>query len=83
MINPPEANKYGYWINEKLPPTAEEWFKGAKQHTGSWWKDWIEWLKPHLGPQVGPREVGKAVKGRARIIEPAPGSYARQRAEGR
>jgi polyhydroxyalkanoate synthase len=83
MINPPDANKYGYWTNEKLPATAEEWFKGAKQHQGSWWKDWIDWLKPHLGPQVAAREVGKAVKGRARVIEPAPGSYARQRADGR
>ncbi len=82
MINPPEANKYGYWTNEKLPATAEEWFKGAKQHPGSWWKDWIDWLQPYLGPQVAAREVGKAVgKARARVIETAPGSYARQRAD--
>jgi polyhydroxyalkanoate synthase len=82
MINPPEANKYFYWTNEKLPATAEEWLKGAKQHPGSWWKDWVDWLKPHLGPQVAAREVGKAgVKGRARVIEAAPGSYARQRAD--
>jgi polyhydroxyalkanoate synthase subunit PhaC len=82
MINPPEANKYGYWTNEKLPATAEEWFKGAKQHPGSWWKDWIDWLQPYLGPQVAAREVGKAVgKTRARAIEAAPGSYARQRAD--
>jgi polyhydroxyalkanoate synthase len=84
MVNPPEANKYSYWTNEKLPATAEEWFKGAKQHPGSWWKDWIEWLKPHLGPQVAAREVGKADgKGRARVIEAAPGSYARERADAR
>jgi polyhydroxyalkanoate synthase len=82
MINPPEANKYGYWTNEKLPATAEEWFKGAKQHPGSWWKDWIDWLQPYLGPQVAAREVGKTVgKTRARVIEAAPGSYARQRAD--
>jgi poly[(R)-3-hydroxyalkanoate] polymerase subunit PhaC len=83
MINPPDANKYGYWINEKLPATAEEWFEGAKQHQGSWWKDWVEWLKPHLGSQVPAREVAKPVKGRARVFEAAPGSYARQRADGR
>src|SRR5438876_3168033 len=82
MINPPAAKKYGYWTNEKLPATAEEWFKGAKQHPGSWWKDWIDWLQPYLGPQVAAREVGKAVgKTRARVIEAAPGSYARQRAD--
>ncbi|MDR2880619.1 MAG: class I poly(R)-hydroxyalkanoic acid synthase, partial [Azoarcus sp.] len=28
VVNPPAANKYGYWINpaDKLPPTADEWF---------------------------------------------------------
>ena len=82
MINPPEANKYGYWTNDKLPATADEWFNGAKQHQGSWWKDWLVWLQPHLGPQVAAREVGKAGgRARARVIEAAPGSYARQRAD--
>jgi polyhydroxyalkanoate synthase len=84
MINPPDANKYGYWTNEKLPPTADEWFESAKQHQGSWWHDWVEWLKAHSGVPVVAREVGKALgKGRPRVIEPAPGSYARQRADGR
>jgi len=62
--------------------TADEWFNGAKQHQGSWWKDWLVWLQPHLGPQVAAREVGKAGgRARARVIEAAPGSYARQRAD--
>ena len=82
MINPPDANKYGYWTNEKLPPTADAWFESASQHQGSWWRDWMDWLKPLSGPQVAAREVGKAVgKGRPRIIEAAPGSYARRRAD--
>ena len=84
MINPPAANKYGYWTNEKLPATADEWFKGAKQHAGSWWNDWLAWLKPQLGAQVAAREVGKGGgRGRSRVIEPAPGSYARQRVDAR
>ena len=81
MINPPAADKYGYWTNDKLPATADEWFKGAKQHRGSWWTDWLSWLGPHLGAQVPAREVGKG-RVRLRAIEPAPGSYARQRADG-
>ena len=84
MINPPEASKYGYWTNEKLPATAEAWFEGAKQHEGSWWTDWYEWLRPALGAEVAAREIGKAsAKGRLRPLEPAPGSYARQRADPR
>ena len=83
MINPPAANKYGYWTNDKLPASAEEWFKGAQQHQGSWWNDWLAWLGPYLGPPVSSREVGKGGRGRLRALEPAPGSYARQRAESR
>ncbi len=82
MINPPAANKYGYWTNEKLPAAADEWFKGATQHEGSWWADWLAWLKPHLGPQVPPREPGKnAAKTKVKVIEAAPGSYARLRTD--
>jgi polyhydroxyalkanoate synthase len=84
MINPPAAKKYGYWTNEKRPKTAEAWLEGAKQHDGSWWTDWYEWLRPSLGPEVAAREVGKGSgKGRLRPLEPAPGSYARQRADAR
>jgi polyhydroxyalkanoate synthase len=82
MVNPPAANKYGYWTNEKLPGSAEGWFEGAKQHEGSWWTDWLDWLEPYLGGQVAAREVGKGSgKNRSRALEPAPGTYARQRAD--
>jgi polyhydroxyalkanoate synthase subunit PhaC len=76
MINPPAANKYGYWTNRKLPDSPESWFEGAKQHDGSWWTDWREWLGDKLGPQVAPRVPGK---GKLKVIEPAPGSYAKLR----
>ena len=82
MVNPPAANKYGFWTNEKLPATPDAWFASAKQHEGSWWNDWLTWLKPQLGPQVAARVPGKGgAKGRLKIIEPAPGSYARLRAD--
>jgi len=84
MINPPAAKKYGYWTNEALPADAEKWLKGAKQHEGSWWDDWLAWLGPNLGAQVPAREPGRsagrsAAKSGLRVIEPAPGSYARLR----
>ena len=84
MINPPAAQKYGYWTNDKLPAKPDAWLKDARQHEGSWWPNWIDWLKPYLGPQVAARVVGKADgKNRLKVIEPAPGSYARQRADSR
>ena len=84
MVNPPAANKYGYWTNDKLPADAGEWCAGAKQHPGSWWNDWLAWVKPHLGAQVAAREPGiGSGKTRRKVIEAAPGSYARQRADPR
>jgi polyhydroxyalkanoate synthase len=80
MVNPPSANKYGYWTNEKLPAEPDVWFEGAKQNEGSWWTDWRRWVEPELGREVPARVPGK---GKLKVIEPAPGSYARVRADGR
>jgi poly[(R)-3-hydroxyalkanoate] polymerase subunit PhaC len=80
MINPPAANKYGYWINEKLPTDADDWLAGAAQHEGSWWPDWAKWLAAHRGKEVAARVPGK---GKLKVIEPAPGTYARIRADGK
>jgi polyhydroxyalkanoate synthase len=79
MINPPAANKYGYWTNDASAASADEWFAGAEQHDGSWWNDWREWIAPFLGREVPPRVPGK---GKLPVIEAAPGSYARLRADG-
>jgi len=78
VINPPSKNKRSYWTHEKLPKTFDEWFKGAKEHPGSWWTDWAAWLKPHAGKQVAaPKSYGK---GKYKAIEPAPGRYVKAKA---
>jgi polyhydroxyalkanoate synthase len=74
MINPPVANKYGYWTNEKLPASADAWLEGAAQHEGSWWTDWRQWLSAHLGREVAPRVPGR---GKLKVLGDAPGSYVR------
>jgi polyhydroxyalkanoate synthase len=79
MVNPPAANKYGFWTNTTLADDAETWLEGADQHQGSWWTDWMKWIGPHLGREVAARPPGK---GRLKVIEAAPGSYARLRADG-
>jgi len=80
MINPPAANKYGYWTSDRLPESADEWLADAKQQDGSWWPHWRAWLAPNLGAQVPARAIGK---GKLRAIEAAPGTYARIRADGK
>src|SRR5664279_4461400 len=37
IVNPPSANKYGYWTNDKFPDAAQAWLASATQHPGSWW----------------------------------------------
>jgi polyhydroxyalkanoate synthase subunit PhaC len=76
MINPPIANKYGYWTNDELPATPDEWLAGARQHDGSWWIDWRDWLNDYAGPQVAARVPGK---GKLKVLEAAPGGYVKQR----
>ena len=79
VINPPSKNKRSYWTNDKLPATFEQWQAGAKEHPGSWWTDWSQWLKAHTGKQVpAPKTYGKGAKYKA--MEPAPGSYVKAKA---
>jgi polyhydroxyalkanoate synthase len=78
MVNPPAANKYGFWTNDKLPATPDAWFAGAKQHEGSWWPNWRQWVTPYLGREVPARVPGK---GKLKVIEAAPGTYVRIRAD--
>jgi polyhydroxyalkanoate synthase len=76
IINPPAANKYGYWTNKKLPEQSDEWLSSATQHAGSWWTDWAQWVGGHAGAQVAPRIPGK---GKYKALEDAPGSYVKRR----
>jgi len=76
-LSAPSANRHGYWLNEKTPASADEWFAGATKHEGSWWPAWESWLKKTAGgKQVNARVVGS---GDLKPIEPAPGSYVRMR----
>jgi polyhydroxyalkanoate synthase len=77
VINPPSANKYGYWINEKLSAGPETWLEAATYHQGSWWTDWAAWIASHGGGQVPSRDPGS---GELAAIESAPGSYVKVRA---
>jgi len=78
VVNPPAANKYNFWTNDKLPAEPDEWVAGAKEHAGSWWTDWIKWLGAFSGKQVPARAPGKG--GKLKAIEDAPGSYVKAKA---
>jgi polyhydroxyalkanoate synthase len=72
VINPPgDKMKYQYWTNDKKTATLEAWFESAKEHPGSWWPHYAQWLAGHSGSKVPARTPGA----RLGIIEDAPGSY--------
>jgi polyhydroxyalkanoate synthase len=73
VVNPPAKQKYQYWTGG--PPGGsdlDEWLKTATEHPGSWWPDWLEWLKAIDAATVPAREIGG---GKLKAIEDAPGSY--------
>ena len=77
-INPASKNKRSYWVNDEVGADADKWFAQAKEIPGSWWPEWMKWLKPHAGKMVPARK--KLGGGLRKPIEPAPGRYARERA---
>jgi polyhydroxyalkanoate synthase len=74
VVNPPDKMKYQYWTaNKAAADTLDEWIGMAKEHPGSWWPYWMEWLTKHAGDWTIPREPGEKLG----AIEAAPGSYVR------
>jgi len=78
IVNPPQANKYGYRTIAKLPDDCQAWADTADVKTGSWWPEWQRWIRQKAGKQVPARIPGD---GALAVIEPAPGSYVRVRCD--
>jgi polyhydroxyalkanoate synthase len=76
IVNPPAANKYWFWTNERLRDSADEWFASADKQEGSWWTDWGKWIAEFGGEKVLARVPGE---GGLKVIEDAPGTYASYR----
>lgn len=69
VINPPAANKHGYWTSSGQPEDANAWLADATRNEGSWWPHWISWLDSNgSGKRVPARQPENG-------IEPAPGRY--------
>jgi polyhydroxyalkanoate synthase len=78
VVNPPEARKYKYWSNDAASDTLENWLKTAKEHEGSWWPDWADWITTRSGAKVSAPVPGD---GKLDALEDAPGSYVRVKSE--
>jgi polyhydroxyalkanoate synthase len=70
----PHSQKQHYWTAERLPKKSDDWFEGAKKQEGCWWDEWRQWLGAFEGGKVPARSIPKN-----RILEEAPGSYAKSK----
>jgi polyhydroxyalkanoate synthase len=71
IINPPSKGR-GYWTNEQPGASADQWLAGATRQEGSWWTDWVGWLRPRAGELGAPPALGSEAHP---PIMPAPGAY--------
>jgi len=77
VVNPPDQKKYQYWTGAKpVGADLDKWLAKAKEHPGSWWPDWLTWIKKQDSAQVKARKPGD---GKLKPIEDAPGSYVQVR----
>src|SRR5215471_3608859 len=78
VVNPPAKTKYQYWTGDT--PHGEDvegWLRNATEHPGSWWPDWLAWIKGQDAEEVEARTPGGG--GKLAPIEDAPGSYVKLR----
>ncbi|MDO9127503.1 alpha/beta fold hydrolase [Parvibaculum sp.] len=73
ILNPPGNPKAKYFVNDKLPSTADEWAAGASEVNGSWWERWAKWLGERSGEmQPASKKLGSR---KYKPLDPAPGTY--------
>lgn len=82
VVNPPLKKKYGYMTGGEIIDDGENidhWKNTAKDHEGSWWPYWDEWVRNLNGDQVKARKIGNT---KYKPIEPAPGTYVKAQSLG-
>lgn len=70
VVSPPKRK---YWAGEAhRSDHAEQWKAQAAENQGSWWSDWMEWLKPRCGDLVDARAAASEA---FPSLASAPGTY--------
>jgi polyhydroxyalkanoate synthase subunit PhaC len=78
VINPASKNKRSYWLSAKRCDDPAAWLASAEEKPGSWWNDWIAWLKPWAEDQLPARtQLGSNLYPPG---ESAPGRYVKAKA---
>lgn len=70
VVKPPKRT---YRVDEAhRSETAADWLARAPSREGSWWEDWMDWLKPRAGALVDARQTATE---RFPALAAAPGTY--------
>ena len=78
VVNPASKNKRSYWISANRCEDPATWLAGADEKPGSWWNDWMAWLKPGAEEQLPARaQLGSNLYPPG---ESAPGRYVKAKA---
>lgn len=79
VVNPPSDGKYQYWTGPGDAGSLEAFVEAAKEHPGSWWPDWLEWLRGIDSETVPAKGARKPGGKKNPAIEDAPGRYVMMR----
>jgi polyhydroxyalkanoate synthase len=72
IIIPPGSEKYGYYKATSCEATADEWLEKARFQPGSWWPEWLTWLKKESGRLIKAPDIKQLpLQG----LVDAPGEY--------
>jgi polyhydroxyalkanoate synthase subunit PhaC len=77
VVNPPSKLKYQFWTGGPPQGSYEQWVSKARETPGSWWTDWITWIRSHDANEVKARTPGSK---KHKPIGDAPGEYVRVKA---
>jgi polyhydroxyalkanoate synthase len=73
LLNPPGNPKSWYVKGTAGKPDADAWAETATKQEGTWWLDWVEFLKTNgEGTQAAPKANGSA---KNKPLGAAPGTY--------
>jgi polyhydroxyalkanoate synthase len=78
IVNPPGNNKSVFLTSDVYELDEQEWLQRAREHRGTWWEHWTQWLVERSGEgRPAPTQLGNE---RYPALFPAPGQYVHQHA---
>jgi polyhydroxyalkanoate synthase len=77
IVNPPgKDSPRKYWAGDVTGTIdGKAWRADQTQQAGSWWSDWIPWLRERCGPLQTPPPIGHETYP---VLGDAPGTYVRE-----